>query len=71
MNKARCPTPIYRNARLPPETQDYLRQQAIQLRAHGKRVNDISEYLGVHRNTISEWEWEYQHYGEAAVTQHR
>jgi transposase len=53
------------------ETQDYLRQRAIQLRAQGKRVNDISEYLGVHRNTISEWWWEYQHYGESALTQHR
>jgi transposase len=51
------------------ETQDYLRQRAIELREQGKRVNDISEYLGIHRNTISEWWWEYQHYGEAALTQ--
>lgn len=30
------------------ETQNYLRQQAIRLRQQGKRVKDISEYLGVH-----------------------
>ncbi|OLP15399.1 hypothetical protein BST81_26665, partial [Leptolyngbya sp. 'hensonii'] len=41
------------------ETQTYLRQQAIRLRQQGKRVNDISEYLGVHRNTVSQWWWEY------------
>jgi transposase len=51
------------------ETQNYLRQQAIRLREQGKLVNDISEYLGVHRNTVSEWWWEYEHYGEAAFYQ--
>ncbi|MGI0491574.1 IS630 family transposase [Alkalinema pantanalense CENA528] len=51
------------------ETQDYLRQQAIRLRQQGKQVNDISEYLGVHRNTVSEWWWQYEHYGDAALSQ--
>jgi transposase len=51
------------------ETQNYLRQQAIRLRQQGKRVNDISEYLGVHRNTVSEWWWENEHYGEVALYQ--
>lgn len=51
------------------ETQNYLRQQAIRLREQGKLVNDISEYLGVHRNTVSEWWWEYEHFGEAAFHQ--
>jgi transposase len=41
------------------ETQNYLRQQAIRLRLAGKRVKDISAYLGVHRNSISRWCWEY------------
>ncbi|MGI0491438.1 helix-turn-helix domain-containing protein, partial [Alkalinema pantanalense CENA528] len=51
------------------ETQDYLRQQAIRLRQQGKQVNDISEYLGMHRNTVSEWWWQYEHYGDAALSQ--
>ena len=51
------------------ETQEYLRQQAIRLRLRGKRVRDISEYLGVHRNTVSEWWWEYEHHGESAFYQ--
>jgi transposase len=51
------------------ETQNYLRQQAIRLRQQGKRVCDISEYLGVHRNTISEWWTDYIHEGEAALFQ--
>lgn len=42
------------------ETQEYLRQQAIRLRQAGKRIKDISEFLGVHRNTVSWWCWEYQ-----------
>ncbi|WP_019499944.1 IS630 family transposase [Pseudanabaena sp. PCC 6802] len=53
------------------ETQNYLRQQAIRLREQGKRVCDISEYLGIHRNTITEWWWAYQDYGEAALFQQR
>jgi len=55
--------------RLSIETQEYLKQQAIRLRSQGKRISDISEYLGVHRNTVSEWWWEYQHYGEVVFTQ--
>jgi transposase len=51
------------------ETQNYLRQQAIRLREQGKRVKDISEYLGVHRNTVWEWWWEYEHDGEDALYQ--
>ena len=56
---------------LNPITQDYLRQQAIRLRQQGKRFVDIAEYLGVHRNTVSEWWWQYQHYGEAALNQQK
>jgi transposase len=51
------------------ETQNYLRQQAIRLREQGKRVKDISEYLGVHRSTVWDWWWEYKHYGEAGLYQ--
>jgi transposase len=40
---------------LNPSTQDYLRQQAIRLREQGKHFVDIAVYLGVHRNTISDW----------------
>jgi Mn-dependent DtxR family transcriptional regulator len=35
------------------KTQNYLRQQSIRLRQQGKRVRDISEYLGVHRSAVS------------------
>ncbi len=51
------------------ETQDYLRQQAIRLRQQGKRINDISEYLGVHRNTVTDWWWQYEHHGESTLHQ--
>jgi transposase len=51
------------------ETQEYLRQQAIRLRLTGKRVNAISEFLGVHRNTVSNWWWQYEHHGESAFYQ--
>jgi transposase len=51
------------------ETQEYLRQQAIRLREQDKPVQTISEYLGVHRNTVSQWWWEYEMYGEAALYQ--
>ncbi len=54
---------------LNPTTQDYLRQQAIRLREQGKRFIDIAEYLGVHRNTVSQWWQQYQQYGEAALHQ--
>jgi transposase len=51
------------------ETQEYLRQQAMRLREQGKRICEISEYLGVHRSTITEWWWQYQHYGALALSQ--
>jgi transposase len=51
------------------ETQNYLRQQAIRLRRAGKRVKNISAYLGVHRNTIRRWYWEYEQYGEPGLYQ--
>jgi transposase len=51
------------------ETQEYLRQQAIRLRLQGKRVKDISEYLGIHRNTVSDWWWQYEHDGKSALYQ--
>lgn len=53
------------------ETQNYLRQQAIRLRKRGKRVCDISEFLGVHPNTVSEWWSEYIDAGEAALYQQK
>ena len=56
---------------LNPTTQDYLRQQAIRLRAQGKRFIEIAAYLGVHRNTVSEWWWQYQQEGESALHQQR
>lgn len=56
---------------LNPTTQDYLRQQAIRLRQQGKRFVDIAEYLGVHRNTVSDWWWQHEHYGEAALQQQK
>jgi transposase-like protein len=40
---------------LNPTTQNYLRQQAIRLREQGKRIVKIAQYLGVHRNTVSDW----------------
>jgi len=54
---------------LDPNTQDYLRQQAIRLGQQGKRFVDIASYLGVHRNTVSEWWWQYQEMGEVALNQ--
>ena len=51
------------------ETQNYLRQQAIRLCIAGKRVKEISAYLGVHRNTITRWYWEYEQQGEAGLYQ--
>lgn len=54
---------------LAPNTQDYLRQQAIRLRQQGKRFVDIARYLGVHRNTVSEWWQQYQEKGEVALNQ--
>jgi transposase len=54
---------------LNPSTQDYLRQQAIRLREQGKHFVDIAVYLGVHRNTVSDWWQQYQHQGEVALHQ--
>lgn len=54
---------------LNPTTQNYLRQQAIRLREQGKRIVDIAQYLGVHRNTVSDWWHQYQQEGEAALEQ--
>lgn len=54
---------------LNPTTQNYLRQQAIRLRKQGKRFVDIAQYLGVHRNTVSDWWQQYQLVGEAALKQ--
>jgi transposase len=54
---------------LNPTTQNYLRQQAIRLRNQGKRFVDIAAYLGVHRNTVSDWWRQYQQMGEAALEQ--
>jgi transposase len=54
---------------LAPNTQDYLRQQAIRLRQQGKQFVDIASYLGVHRNTVSDWWQQYQDKGEAALKQ--
>jgi transposase len=54
---------------LKPTTQNYLRQQAIRLRADGKRMVEIADYLGVHRNTVSGWWQQYQKVGEAALEQ--
>lgn len=64
MNKpdARC---------LNPTTQDYLRQQAIRLREQGKRFIDIAQYLGVHRNTVSQWWQQYKQDGSAALCQQK
>lgn len=54
---------------LNPTTQNYLRQQAMRLREQGKRFVDIAAYLGVHRNTVSDWWQEYQQMGESALEQ--
>jgi transposase len=54
---------------LNPTTQNYLRQQAIRLREQGKRFVDIANYLGVHRNTVSDWWQQYQEFGEIALNQ--
>lgn len=64
MNKpdARC---------LNPTTQDYLRQQEIRLREQGKRLIDIAQYLGVHRNTVSQWWQQYKQDGSAALCQQK
>ncbi|NJO93936.1 MAG: helix-turn-helix domain-containing protein, partial [Hydrococcus sp. RM1_1_31] len=52
------------------EVQEYLRQQAIRLRQQGKTFISISEYLGVHRNTVASWWKEYERRGEDALQQY-
>lgn len=54
---------------LNPVTQNYLRQQAIRLREQGKRIIDIAQYLGVHRNTITGWWQDYQQQGTKGLEQ--
>lgn len=51
------------------DTQNYLRHQAIRLREEGKRVNTISEYLGVNRSTVTKWWRQYKQFGTAALYQ--
>lgn len=51
--------------------QTYLRQQSIRLREEGKRVCDISEYLGVNRSTVGKWWRQYKRLGTEALTQQR
>lgn len=54
---------------LNPATQNYLRQQAIRLRKQGKKFVDIAAYLGVHRNTVSQWWQQYRQCGDVALQQ--
>lgn len=56
---------------LNPTTQNYLRQQAIRLRMQGKQMNEIAEYLGVHRNTVTGWWQDYQQHGDEGLEQQR
>jgi hypothetical protein len=51
------------------ETQNYLRRQAIQLCLDDKRMKNISVYLGVHRNTVTHWCWEYEQNAETGLYQ--
>ena len=51
------------------ETQNYLRQQAIQLRKQAKPVGEIAEYLGVSRSTVSKWWRQYRKQGQSALVQ--
>ena len=48
-----------------------MRQQAIRLREQRKRIVDIAKYLGVHRNTVSQWWQQYQQEGDVALEQQR
>lgn len=56
---------------LNPTIQNYLRQQAIRLREQGKRFVDIAAYLGVHRNTVSDWWQQYRQEGSVALQQQK
>lgn len=53
--------------KLPPETQEQLRKQAIRLKKKGKRFVDIAELLDVHRNTVSKWWKAYEKAGLEGV----
>jgi transposase-like protein len=50
------------------EVQQYLRQQAIRLRQPGKPITEIATFLGVHRNTVADWWWQYQQYREDGLS---
>lgn len=41
------------------EVQQYLRQQAVRLRQQGQPITEIATFLGVHRNTVADWWWQY------------
>jgi transposase len=51
------------------EVQTYLRQQAMRLRQQGQSFLEIAMALGVHRNTVAKWWWQYQQQGDAALQQ--
>ena len=51
------------------EVQEYLRRRTILMRQEGKPFSDIAEFLGVHRNTASDWWHAYQQQGDAALSQ--
>lgn len=51
------------------EVQEYLRQQAIHLRQQGKTFLEIAEFLGVHRNTVSQWWRLYEADGHLGLSQ--
>ena len=51
------------------EVQQYLRQQAVRLRQQGKPITEIATFLGVHRNTVADWWWQYQQYGADGLIQ--
>jgi transposase len=49
--------------------QEYLRHQAVRLRAENKAMAEIANFLGVHRNTVSRWCQIYAEKGEAGLSQ--
>lgn len=46
--------------KLSPQTQEQLRKQAIRLKKGGKKIFEIAEIVGVHRNAVSIWWKKYQ-----------
>ncbi len=56
---------------LPPVVQNYLRQRALYLCEQGETFGSIAAFLGVHRDTVSDWWQAYQQLGDAALTQQR